>query len=162
MNKFQKKYDKITKNSPNMVVNMYIIGPKKHWFKPVFFSLFDFFKMKRPRSRLQKTNKQSFSVLVLFGLSPVQLQSFASPRTGLSNTNDKPSFSEEISKKVIHESLEGCWEVGLAEEHDHRFKESFVDNECFLPLISVLDSNIVVFSLYVELGEDASILEFVN
>ena len=86
MNKFQKKYDKITKNSHNMVVNMYIIGPKKDQFKPVFFSLFDFFKMKRPRSRLQKTNKQSFLVLVLFGLSPVQLQSFASPRTGLSNT----------------------------------------------------------------------------
>ena len=70
-----------------MVVDMYIIGPKKDRFKLVFFGLFDFFKMKRPRPRLQKTNKQSFSVLVLFGLSPVQLQSFASPRTGLSNTN---------------------------------------------------------------------------
>ena len=69
-----------------MVVNMYIISPKKDQFKPVFFGLFDFSKMKRPRSKLQKTNKQSFSVLVLFGLSPVQLQSFASPRTGLSNT----------------------------------------------------------------------------
>ena len=70
-----------------MVVNMYIIGPKKDQFKLVFFGLFDFSKIKRPRLRLQKTNKQSFSVLVLFGLSPVQLQSFASPRTGLSNTN---------------------------------------------------------------------------
>ena len=69
-----------------MVVNMYIISPKKDWFKPVFFGLFDFSKMKRPRPRLQKTNKWSFSVLVLFGLSPVRLQSFASPRTGLSNT----------------------------------------------------------------------------
>ena len=81
-----KKYDKITKNSPNMVVDMYIISPKKDQFKPVFFSLFDFSKMKRPRQRLQKTNKQSFLVLVMFGLSPVWLQSFASPRTGLSNT----------------------------------------------------------------------------
>ena len=69
-----------------MVVDMYIIGPKKDRFKLVFFGLFDFSKMKRPRPRLQKTNKQSFLVLVLFGLSPVQLQSFASPRTGLSNT----------------------------------------------------------------------------
>ena len=40
-----------------MVVDMYIIGPKKHQFKPIFFSLFDFSKMKRPRPRLQKTNK---------------------------------------------------------------------------------------------------------
>ena len=70
-----------------MVVNMYIIGPKKDQFKPVFFGLFDFSKMKRPRPRLQKTNKWSFLVLVLFDLSPVQLQFFASPRTGLSNTS---------------------------------------------------------------------------
>ena len=62
-----------------MVVDMYIIGPKKNQFKPFFFGLFDFSKMKRPRPRLQKTNKWSFSVLVLFGLSPVRLQSFASP-----------------------------------------------------------------------------------
>ena len=57
-----------------MVVDMYIISPKKNQFKPVFFSLFDFFKMKRPRLRLQKTNKQSFwswscLVLVQFGCS---------------------------------------------------------------------------------------------
>ena len=69
-----------------MVVNMYIISPKKDQFKLVFFSLFDFFKIKRSKPRLQKTNKQSFLVLVLFGLSPVRLQSFASPRTALSNT----------------------------------------------------------------------------
>ena len=69
-----------------MVVDMYIISPKKDQFKPVFFGLFDFSKIKKPRPKLQKINKQSFSVLVLFGLSPVQLQSFASPRTGLSNT----------------------------------------------------------------------------
>ena len=69
-----------------MVVDMYIIGPKQDRVKLVFFGLFDFFKMKRPRPRLQETKKWSFLVLVLFGLSPVQLQSFASPRTGLSNT----------------------------------------------------------------------------
>ena len=97
MNKFQKKYDKITKNSPNMVVNMYMIGPKKDRFKPVFFGLFDFSKMKRPRSRLQKTNKQSFLVLGLFGLSPVWWQSFASPRTGLSNTSQITNSSSQLS-----------------------------------------------------------------
>ena len=84
-----------------MVVDMYIIGPKKDQFKLVFFGLFDFSKMKRPRPRLQKTNKQSFLVLVLFGLSPVRLQSFASPRTGLSNTRDR-----EVSDKVHGDLLE--------------------------------------------------------
>ena len=57
---------------------MYIISAK-----PVFFGLFDFSKKKKPRPRLQKTNKWFLSVLVLFGLSPVWLQSFASP---ISNT----------------------------------------------------------------------------
>ena len=80
-----------------MVVDMYIIGPKKDQFKLVFFGLFDFSKMKRPRSRLQKTNKQSFLVLVLFGLSPVQLQYFASPRTGLSNTNHIQAQAESLA-----------------------------------------------------------------
>ena len=87
-----------------MVVNMYIIGPKKDQYKPVFFSLFDFSKMKRPRPRLQKTNKWFFLVLVLFGLSPVQLQSFASPRTGLSNTNNERAsgLSLELLFSQIH------------------------------------------------------------
>ena len=83
-----------------MVVNMYIISPKKDQFKPVFFGLFDFSKIKRPRPRLQKTNKWSFSVLVLFGLSPVWLQSFASPRTGLSNTSFQKGSKEEVSLEV--------------------------------------------------------------
>ena len=84
-----------------MVVNMYIISPKKDWFKLVFFSLFDFSKMKRPRPRLQKINKQSFLVLVLFGLSPVQLQSFASPRTGPSNTSCRGKFALDKRPMLI-------------------------------------------------------------
>ena len=83
-----------------MVVDMYIIGPKQDRFKPVFFSLFDFSKIKRPRLRLQKTNKRSFLVLVLFGLSPVWLQSFASPRTGLSNTTDMHGAEEPMMTKI--------------------------------------------------------------
>ena len=74
-----------------MVVDMFIISPQKDQFFQVFLGFFDFSKIKRPRPRLQKTNKWSFSVLVLFGLSPVWLQSFASPRTGLSNTMDNMS-----------------------------------------------------------------------
>ena len=91
-----------------MVVDMYIISPKKDQFKLVFFGLFDFFKIKRPRSRLQKTNKQSFLVLVLFGLSPVWLQAFASPRTGLSNTNCTKVLNE-------YERKQGMMEQGYKE-----------------------------------------------
>ena len=97
-----------------MVVNMYIIGPKKDQFKPVFFSLFDFSKMKRPRSRLQKTNKQSFLVLVLFDLSPVWLQSFASPRTGLSNTTPPCCFKPDCSSPTPTMSI---WVQPLVSHH---------------------------------------------
>ena len=86
---------------------MYIIGPKKDQFKLVFFGLFYFSKMKRPRPRLQKTNKQSFLVLVLFGLSPVQLQSFASPRTGLSNTISRSWCSTSLDPS----RLSHCWSL---------------------------------------------------
>ena len=64
-----------------MVVDIYIIGPKKDQFKPVFFGLFDFSKMKRPRPRLQKNNKQFFSVLVLLVL--VQFSCSLLPVLGL-------------------------------------------------------------------------------
>ena len=47
-----------------MVVDMYIIGPKKDRFKPVFFGLFDFFKMKRPI----KTAKDQQMVFFSLGL----------------------------------------------------------------------------------------------
>ena len=98
-----------------MVVDMYIICPKKHGFKPVFFSLFDFSKMKRPRPRLQKTNKRSFSVMVLFGLSPVQLQSFASPRTGLSNTTQ--NCPKHRSSRALTPYTPDACELALTDRH---------------------------------------------
>ena len=95
-----------------MVVDMYIISPKKDQFKLVFFGLFDFSKMKRPRSRLQKTNKWSFLVLVLFGLSPVQLQSFASPGTGLSNTTHRAQANKSLgSNEGFEDSLSKSGEM---------------------------------------------------
>ena len=48
-----------------MVVDMYIIGPKKDRFKLVFSGLFDFSKMKRPTNSLF----QSWSCLVLVQFS---------------------------------------------------------------------------------------------
>ena len=108
-----------------MVVDMYIISPKKDWFKLVFFSLFEFFKMKRPRHRLQKTNKQSFLVLVLFGLSPVRLQSFASPRTGLSNTRHSTWVVKKLrlrstsTSKEYWDNVERVWENKRWWKADH-------------------------------------------
>ena len=52
--------------------------------------------------------------------------------------------------------------VGHSEEHDSRFIESLVGNEGCFPLVAFLDMNIVVPPLYVKLGENLCILEFIN
>ena len=52
--------------------------------------------------------------------------------------------------------------VGHAEEHNSGFIESPVSNKSGLPLVSVLDSDIVVSPSYVKLSEDLGIFEFVD
>ena len=66
----------------------------------------------------------------------------------------------------LKESDMNCWKVGEgvdhAEEHNSGFIESPVGNESSFPLVSVLDSDIVISPLYVKLGEDLGIFEFVD
>ena len=52
--------------------------------------------------------------------------------------------------------------VGHAEEHNSGFIESPVGNESGFPLVSVLDSDVVISPLYIKLGEDLGVFEFVN
>ena len=52
--------------------------------------------------------------------------------------------------------------VGHAKEHDSVFIESLVGNEGSLPLVSILNSNIVISPSYAKLGEDFGIFEFVD
>ena len=76
--------------------------------------------------------------------------------------DDGPSLSDHVSKRVIHESLEYGRGVEKTEEHDGRFKESFVSDEGGLPLVAVFDLNIVVPPMNVELGEVASVFQLVH
>ena len=76
--------------------------------------------------------------------------------------NDEPSFHNYISERVGHESLKGGGGVGHAEEHDNGFIESSVGNEGGLPLVAILDSDIVISPLYIKLGKDLGIFEFVD
>ena len=48
-----------------MVIDMYIIGPKKDQFKLVFFSLFDFSKMKKTKTKTAKDQQMVFFSLGL-------------------------------------------------------------------------------------------------
>ena len=52
--------------------------------------------------------------------------------------------------------------VSHAKEHDSGFIESLVGNEGGLPLVAVLDSDIVIPPLYVKLGKDLGVFEFVD
>jgi len=54
------------------------------------------------------------------------------------HVNDKPSFGNHVSKRVIHESLECGGGVGEAKEHNGGFEETFVGNEGSFPLVSIL------------------------
>ena len=65
-------------------------------------------------------------------------------------------------KEVIHESLEGGRGIGKMEEHYSWFEESFMSDESSIPLVSILNSDIVVSPLNVKFGEDFCPLEFIN
>ena len=76
--------------------------------------------------------------------------------------DDKPSLGDHISEGVIHESLECSRGVVKTEEHDCGFKEPLVGDESRLPLVSVLNTNIVVSPSNIKLGKVPGIFEFVN
>ena len=71
--------------------------------------------------------------------------------------DNEPSFGDHVAEGVVHKALEGGGGIGEAEEHDGGFKESLVSDEGRLPLMTVLDSYVVIPPSYVELSEDLSI-----
>ena len=78
------------------------------------------------------------------------------------HVDNEPSCCEKISERIIHELLKSHWEIGLAKEHNHQFKDSLVGNECSLSLVSIFDSNIVISPSYIKFGEDTGVFEFVD
>ena len=52
--------------------------------------------------------------------------------------------------------------VGHAKEHDSGFIESMVGNEGSLPLVTILDTDIVVSPSHIKLSEDFGIFQFVD
>ena len=76
--------------------------------------------------------------------------------------NDEPFLGDHVSEGVVHESLEGCRRVGKSEEHYRRFKEAFVRDEGGLPLVAILDANIVIPPANVKLSKQFGIFKFVD
>ena len=78
------------------------------------------------------------------------------------HVDNEPSLSDHVSEGVIHESLECGGGVTKTKEHDGRFEESFMDDEGCLPLVTVLDADVVVSPLNIEFDEVASIFQLVH
>ena len=78
------------------------------------------------------------------------------------HVDDKPSFDNHILEGVIHEMLECGGGVVETKEHNGRFEQSFVCDEGCLPLMPILDADIVVSPSNVKLGEMFYVLEFIN
>ena len=76
--------------------------------------------------------------------------------------NDKPSFGNHVAERVVHEPLERGRGVGKSEEHYRWFEEAFMRNESGLPLVTVLDADVVVPPADIKLSKQFGIFEFVD
>ena len=63
------------------------------------------------------------------------------------HVDDEPSFCNHVMKGIIHEVLEGGRGISETEEHHGWFEESFMGDESSFPLMSILDSDIIISPL---------------
>ena len=70
------------------------------------------------------------------------------------------ALHDEVSEDVIHHGLEGGRAIGETEEHQG-FKQPSVGSEGDLPLVTLLDSDIIVPPSNIQLGEVLHPLELV-
>ncbi len=75
---------------------------------------------------------------------------------------DDPSFCNEVSIKVIHYVLKGSEHIGKFKEHNIWLEKSFVSNKCYLPLVFISDTYIIIATSKIQLYENDSMYKFVN
>ena len=63
------------------------------------------------------------------------------------------ALHDEVSENVIHHGLEGGQTVGKAKKHHQRLEQPSVGSEGSLPLVTLLDSDIIVPPANIQLGE---------
>ena len=76
--------------------------------------------------------------------------------------DDEPSFSDHVLKGVVHELLECGRGVTETKEHNGGFKESFVHDKGHLPLVAILDVDVIVPPMKIKLSEVVSIFQLVH
>ena len=78
------------------------------------------------------------------------------------HVNDKPSFPDVVSKVEVHKCLKCQRGTTKSEKHYRWFEQSKRCDEGSLPLITLLDSNVIIPPPYVKLGEERELVEIVN
>ena len=63
------------------------------------------------------------------------------------------SFHDEVLEDIVHHCLERSWAVGKTKEHYQWFEQSSVRPKCCLPLISILNSDVIVAPPNIQLCE---------
>ena len=75
---------------------------------------------------------------------------------------DRNTFHNHVGKNMIHEGLKGAGSVAESKEHDGWFKKSKRGDECSLPLIFLMNTDVVVTPANVEFSEVGGILHVIN
>jgi len=78
------------------------------------------------------------------------------------HVDNEPSFRKVVGEDMVHERLKGRRRVALAEEHHRRFVKPVRSSESGLPLISLLDLNVVISPLDIKFREVMRMFESVN
>ena len=71
-------------------------------------------------------------------------------------------FHDHVSENMIHEGLKSAGGIAESEEHDGWFKKSKRGDEHSLPLIFLMNMDVVVTPVNVEFSEVGGILHVIN
>ena len=74
----------------------------------------------------------------------------------------EPSFGNHVMKGAIHKSLECCWGVDKAKEHDSWFKKAFMGDKDGFPLVAIFDADVVIPLLDIKFSKEFGVFELVD
>jgi len=78
------------------------------------------------------------------------------------HVDNKPSFSKVVGEDMVHKRLKRRRRVALAKEHYGRFVEPVRSSESSLPLVGLLDSNIIVSPSNIKFREIMAVFESID
>jgi len=78
------------------------------------------------------------------------------------HVDDQPSFRKVVGENVVHECLKHRWRIALAKEHHRWFIQPIRGSESSLPLVCLLNPNIVISPSDIKFHEVAGVFESVD